>query len=91
MARQPRGPERRWVSSAAYDMVVRTVVEARRNAGVSQAELAGRLSKPPSYVAKVELKERRLDPAEWLELLRALEASEVEAFERVWKAVVAED
>ena len=49
--------------------------------------LAAKIGKPPSYVAKIELKERRLDPVEWLELLRALGASELDAFEQVRKSI----
>lgn len=78
---------RRWVSSPSYDVVVQALVAARHNAGISQAELAKRLGKPPSYVAKVELKERRVDVVEFVEFLRAAGASEVEAFETVRSAV----
>lgn len=45
--------------------LIRTLVEARKTAGLSQAQLAKRLGKPPSYVAKVELCERRLDVIEF--------------------------
>jgi transcriptional regulator with XRE-family HTH domain len=62
---------RRWVTSPSYDVVVQTLVAARQAAGVSQAELAKRLGKPPSYVAKIELKERRVDVVEFVEFLDA--------------------
>lgn len=78
---------RRWVSSLSYDVVVQTLVAARREAGISQAELAKRLGKPPSYVAKVELKERRVDVVEFVEFLRAAGASEANAFDSVRSAV----
>lgn len=74
---------RRWVSSPDYDVVVGTLVEARKSAGVSQAELAKRLAKPPSYVAKIELKERRVDIVELIAILRALGASEGAAFKAI--------
>jgi transcriptional regulator with XRE-family HTH domain len=78
---------RRWVSSPRYEVAVRTLTEARHAAGISQAELARRLGKPPSYVAKVELRERRVDVVEFIEFLRAAGASESEAFEAVRAAV----
>lgn len=36
----------------------------RRDAGMTQTELAKRLGKPQSYVSKVERRERLLDPVE---------------------------
>jgi hypothetical protein len=47
------------------------LIEARLRKRVVQIELAQRLGKPPSYVAKVELGERRLDVVEFVECLRA--------------------
>lgn len=41
---------------------------------MSQAELAAKLRKPPSFVGKYELGERRLDVIELLVILRELEA-----------------
>jgi transcriptional regulator with XRE-family HTH domain len=78
---------RRWVSSPSYAVVVRTLVAARTAAGVSQAELAKRLHKPPSYVAKIELTERRVDVVEFIEFLRALGTSESDAFDTVRAAI----
>ncbi|MCC7409887.1 MAG: helix-turn-helix transcriptional regulator [Phycisphaeraceae bacterium] len=39
-------------------------------AGLSQRDLAARLGKPPSYVHKCEVAERKLDPLELLEWWR---------------------
>lgn len=66
---------------------MRTLVAARHAAGISQAELAKRLGKPPSFVAKIELTERRVDVGEFVEFLRAAGTSEVEAFEVVRAAI----
>lgn len=74
---------RRWVSSPSYDVVVQTLVAARQAAGISQAELAKRLGKPPSYVAKIELRERRVDVVEFVEFLRATGTDERAAFDRI--------
>lgn len=75
---------RRWVSSPSYDVVVQTLVAARHAAGMSQAELAKRLGKPPSYVAKIELKERRVDVVEFIEFIRAVDADEELALRTIW-------
>ena len=78
---------RRWVDSPSYDVVVQTLVAARHAAGISQAELAKRLNKPPSYVAKIELKERKVDVVEFIEILQAAEANAVDAFEVIRAAI----
>lgn len=43
----------------------------RLDAGLTQAELAKRLGKPQSFVAKVETKERRLDVIEFAKWMAA--------------------
>lgn len=48
-----------------YKDLVSSLVQARRCSGLSQAELARRIGRPPSFVAKVELCERRLDIIEF--------------------------
>jgi transcriptional regulator with XRE-family HTH domain len=51
---------------------------ARKSAGLTQAEVAGRLQKPQSFVAKYENGERRLDVLEFVAVCRAIEADAVE-------------
>ena len=48
--------------------------QARGNAGLTQQELAYRLDKPQSFVAKIEGGERRLDVVEFLGVMRAMQA-----------------
>ncbi|GGL50704.1 helix-turn-helix domain-containing protein [Wenxinia marina] len=62
------------VSSEAYKSLRAILVQERRRSGLSQARLAERLGKPPSYVAKYELGERRLDMIETLVVLTVLGA-----------------
>lgn len=47
---------------------------------LSQRALADRLGKPHSFVAKYEIADRRLDVAEFVRVLRALEVEPIEAF-----------
>ena len=58
--------------SARYKRFCVLLVESRRAKGLTQAEVARRLSKPQSYVAKYEGGERRLDVIEYLEIVEAL-------------------
>jgi transcriptional regulator with XRE-family HTH domain len=48
------------------------LTEARKNANMTQAELAKRLGRPQSFVSKYERGERRLDVIEFAEVSRAL-------------------
>ena len=52
---------------------LRELLKARRKAaGLTQTSLAERLGKPPSYVAKYELGDRRLDVLEFLDVAAAI-------------------
>ena len=48
------------------------LVSARKERGLTQTVVAERLGKPPSYVAKYELGERRLDVLEFLDVATAI-------------------
>jgi transcriptional regulator with XRE-family HTH domain len=50
------------------------MVKARKSAGLTQRELAKRLHKPQSFVAKYEGGERRVDVLEFIEICKAIEA-----------------
>ena len=60
------------VRSEAYQNLLHELVRFRQEAGLSQAMLAQSLGKPPSYVGKYELGERRLDVVELAVILKAL-------------------
>lgn len=48
--------------------------QLRVDAGLTQADLAGRLDKPQSFVAKVETQERRLDVIEFAKWMVACDS-----------------
>jgi transcriptional regulator with XRE-family HTH domain len=62
------------VHSDAYRSFLKALVALRGRKGMSQADLAAKLGKPPSFVGKYELGERRLDVIELMIILRTLEA-----------------
>lgn len=62
------------VHTEAYRYLLSALVEARKDAGLSQAQLAQQLGKPASFVGKYELGERRLDVIELLVVLKAVGA-----------------
>ncbi len=50
------------------------MIRARKQAGLTQQELAARLKRPQSFVAKYEGGERRLDVVEFVTVAQAIEA-----------------
>ena len=48
------------------------LIQARKDSGLTQVELAERLGRPQSFVSKVERGERRLDVVEFLEVAHAI-------------------
>lgn len=55
-----------------YQILVQTLVEARKQLKFTQAEVAQQLNKPQSYIAKIEGKDRKLDVLEFIELCKIL-------------------
>lgn len=62
----------RSVFSEPYDLLVRSLIEGRRAAGMRQIDLAELLGKPQSFVSKLETGERRLDLVELLVVCRSI-------------------
>jgi transcriptional regulator with XRE-family HTH domain len=60
------------IFTAKYDRFRLLMIGARRSAGLTQTELAEKLSRPQSFVSKYERGERRLDVVEFLEVAKAL-------------------
>jgi transcriptional regulator with XRE-family HTH domain len=73
----------KWVTSPAYRTVVERLRDARTAAGLTQRDLAARLKKEPSWVAKIELGERRLDIVEFIAIARALGLKEDDLLRKV--------
>ncbi len=53
------------------------MIAARKHAGLTQQELATRLKRPQSFVAKYEGGERRLDVIEFIAVAQAIDADPV--------------
>ena len=63
---------RKSVHTKAQQAFSRVLTEARKKSGLTQAEVADRLGKPQSFVAKIEAGERRIDVVELLAISSAL-------------------
>jgi transcriptional regulator with XRE-family HTH domain len=55
-----------------HEQLRQLLVAARKDAGLTQIELAKCLSRPQSYVSKIERGERRVDLIEFLEIAQAI-------------------
>ena len=64
--------------SEQYERFKQLLIAARKKAGLTQVELAERLSRPQSYVSKYERGERRLDVIEFLEVAEAIGIEPIE-------------
>lgn len=62
------------VYSDEYQRVISALKKARKEKGITQAQLAEALGKPQSFIAKVESGERRLDVVEFVHLARLVDA-----------------
>lgn len=73
----------RSVFSRRYGRLRTTLVAARKNAGLTQAQLARKLSRPQSFVSKYEHGERRLDVVEFIDVARALNLDPADLLEQL--------
>jgi ribosome-binding protein aMBF1 (putative translation factor) len=61
------------IRSDLYWRIIELMIQARKDAGITQAELGQRIGQRQTFISKVELGERRIDVAEFVELCAALE------------------
>jgi len=73
------------MDNGAYKKFRELLVEARKAADLTQAELSGRLKRPQSFVSKYERGERRLDVVEFGEVARALNSDPVKLFAKIYR------
>jgi transcriptional regulator with XRE-family HTH domain len=79
--------QRGWVISPEYRAVIDAIKSVRSDRGISQRELARRLSKPPSFVNKIEQLERRLDVLEFVAIAAAMGLPASELLSKVIEAL----
>ncbi|MGI9402153.1 MAG: helix-turn-helix domain-containing protein [Rhizobiaceae bacterium] len=73
----------RSIHSADYKKLTAVIISLRKKAGLTQQQVADRLKRPQSYIAKVEGGERRLDVVEFIELIRAMDGNPAEIMKEV--------
>ena len=73
---------RKTLRSAEHTRFLALLIQARRKAGLTQQQLARKLGRPQSFVAKYENGERRIDLIEFASIARAMSAEPVALFAR---------
>lgn len=71
------------VFTDAYAALLETLIKARKDAGVTQVQLAKRLGKPQPFISYFENGERRIDVIEFYAIARAIGHDPVELFAQV--------
>lgn len=57
---------------AQYRRLLELLIGARKQAGITQQQLAVQLNRPQSFVSKIERGERRIDVVEFLQISRLI-------------------
>ena len=60
------------IRSPRQEMLVQRLIEARKTAGLTQAELAARFGRHQPFIANIESGQRRVDLVELLDLADAI-------------------
>jgi transcriptional regulator with XRE-family HTH domain len=74
---------RKSLRSKQHEQLVEQLAQARKSAGLTQAQVALKLNRPQSFVAKYENGERRIDVVEFLAIAAALRADPVLILKRL--------
>ncbi|OFW42323.1 MAG: transcriptional regulator [Acidobacteria bacterium RIFCSPLOWO2_12_FULL_60_22] len=75
----------RTVGNEVYKRFRDLLVEARKEANLTQAQLSSRLKRPQSFVSKYERGERRLDVVEFREVAQAIGIDPVSFLRRFYR------
>jgi transcriptional regulator with XRE-family HTH domain len=73
----------RTLQSARHEALIALLVEKRREAGLTQAQVAKKLKRYQSYVATVESRQRRIDVVEFLDFADAIGFDPRDAIKRL--------
>jgi transcriptional regulator with XRE-family HTH domain len=68
------------IHSPEHRALLALLVDARQKAGLTQKDVAQKLNRPQSFVAKYEGGERRIDVVEFITVARALGHDPIEMF-----------
>jgi len=70
-----------------YKALLQALIQARKDAGITQVELAARIGRRQTFVSKYETEERRLDLAEYIAIARAMSVDPYELMRQAGEAI----
>ena len=73
--------------TAEWEILLKTLKNVREQQGWTQQQLARKLGRPQSLVAKIEAGERKLDVCQFIDYMRILEADPVAVMRRIMKSI----
>ena len=73
--------------TAEWEILLKTLKNVREKQGWTQQQLAKKLGRPQSLVAKIEAGERTLDVCQFIDYMRILEADPVAVMRRIMKSI----
>ena len=73
--------------TAEWEILLKTLKNVREKQGWTQQQLARKLGRPQSLVAKIEAGERKLDVCQFIDYMRILEADPVAVMRRIMKSI----
>jgi transcriptional regulator with XRE-family HTH domain len=71
------------IRSLAHRALITALRDARKQAGLSQGEVARRLKRPQSFVSAYESGDRKIDVLEFLRIAKAVRTDPCELLKRV--------
>ena len=74
---------RKTLRSRGHRTLIQVLVAARKQAGLTQRDLASRLKRPRVFVGRLEAGERRIDVIEFIEIAKVLDLDPRKLFEKL--------
>jgi transcriptional regulator with XRE-family HTH domain len=71
------------IYSKRYRQFLELLIQARKEADLTQVEVASKLDRPQSFVSKYENGERRLDVVEFLDVAKAIDFDAVKLMRKL--------
>ena len=68
----PKTTLRKTLRTKGHRSLIEILVESRKQAGLTQRDLAARLKRPHSFIGRIEAGERRVDVIEFIEIARVM-------------------
>ena len=73
--------------SAEWEILLKTLKALREDRGWTQEQVAVKLGRPQSLVAKIEAGERKLDVCQFIDYMQILEADPVAVLRKIVKGI----